>query len=280
MLNTVVRHLRCPHCGEPLAERGPALGCSGGHSFDIARQGYVNLLSGATKLSADTREMVDARAAFLAAGHYRPIAEALVALARATADPAVPGCVADIGGGTGYYQARLMDAFPGADGVLLDISKFAARHAARAHPRIGAVVADAWRDLPLRDGTASLVLNTFAPRNGPELRRVLDPRGALLVVTPRHDHLRELIGALGLLRVDERKEERLTAALAPYFSVVASERLTRTMSLDHDALALLVAMGPNAWHQGSGDLRERVAALPSPCEVTLSVALTAYRPLP
>lgn len=278
MLNRVVRALACPHCGAALTQREGALRCSAGHTFDIAKQGYVNLLSGATKHSADTGDMVEARAGFLAAGHYAPIADALVALARRTAGPAVPGCVVDIGGGTGYYHSQVMDAFPDAEGVLLDISKFAARRAAKAHPRIGAAVADAWQQLPLQDGAASLVLNTFAPRNGPELRRILAPGGVLLVVTARPGHLQELIDALGLLSVDDRKESRLTEQLAPHFTVAETERLTRTMTLDHQALTQLVAMGPNAWHHDPEDVLDRVRELPDPCPVTLSVTLTAYRP--
>ncbi|MDT0450165.1 putative RNA methyltransferase [Streptomyces hesseae] len=282
MLNHIVRYLRCPHCTAPLAAKGRALVCSNGHAFDVAKQGYVNLLPGAVKYSADTREMVDARAEFLGAGHYAPIADALVSLARDTADSSASpaaGCVVDIGGGTGYYQSHVMDAFPEAEGILLDISKFAARRAAKAHARIGAVVADAWQALPLLDASAALVVNTFAPRNGPELRRVLHPQGALLVVTPRPDHLQELIDTLGLMRVDERKEERLSDQLAPHFSTTTSRALTTTMTLDHHALAQLVGMGPNAWHRDGEGLAARIAALPEPYEVTLSVTLTAYRPL-
>ncbi|GHF24746.1 ubiquinone biosynthesis protein [Streptomyces mashuensis] len=279
MLNSVVRYLSCPHCGGPLEADGRTLRCPAGHGFDVARQGYVSLLARQAGANADTKEMVEARAAFLGAGHYAPLAAALARLARTVTDPGVPGCVADVGGGTGYYQAHVMDELPGRDGVLLDLSKFAARRAAKAHARIGAVVADAWRPLPLRDGSAALVLNTFAPRNGPELRRVLNPGGTLLVVTPRTDHLAELVGPLGLMRVDERKEERLAGQLAPHFAVTASERLTTAMVLDHEALGLLVGMGPNAHHQDGEDLRRRVARLPERCDVTLSVTLTAYRPL-
>ncbi|MFC4511998.1 putative RNA methyltransferase [Streptomyces ehimensis] len=279
MLNHIVRYLHCPHCTAPLAMKDRALACSNGHSFDVAKQGYVNLLPGAVKYSADTREMVDARAEFLSAGHYAPIADALVALARDATDSSAEGCVLDIGGGTGYYQSHVMDAFPEAEGILLDISKFAARRAAKAHARIGAVVADAWQALPLQDASAALVVNTFAPRNGPELRRVLHPRGTLLVVTPRTDHLQELIDALDLMRVDERKEQRLSDQFAPHFSTTASRALTTTMTLDHHALNQLVGMGPNAWHRDGEALSARIAALPEPYEVTLSVTLTAYRPL-
>jgi 23S rRNA (guanine745-N1)-methyltransferase/23S rRNA (guanine748-N1)-methyltransferase len=255
--------------------------CSQKHSFDVAKQGYVNLLRGAAKFSADTADMVADRADFLACGHYAPIAEALATLARETAPATVsgdPGCVVDIGGGTGYYHARVVSAFPDREGILLDISKFAARRAARAHPRISAVVADAWDRLPFGDEAASVILNVFAPRNPVELRRILRREGVLLVVTPQPGHLRELVDALGLMRVDDQKDERLADRFAGHFTEVARQRLRSTMTLDHKALPQLVGMGPNAWHQDSGRLAERVSLLPEPCDVTLSVTLTAYRP--
>jgi 23S rRNA (guanine745-N1)-methyltransferase len=280
MLNTAVRYLRCPHCAGSLTVRDRVLACPDGHTFDVAKQGYVNLLTGSVKLSADTREMVDARAEFLAEGHYTPLAESIADLARKTVDSSLPGCVVDVGGGTGYYLARILEELPGSDGVLLDISKFAARRAARAHPRISAVVADAWQSLPLHDDSVSLVLNVFAPRNADEVRRILAPQGVLLVVTPRPDHLHELVDALGLMRVDQRKEERLAERLAPRFSVAESRPLTTTMTLGHRAVRLLVGMGPNAWHQDPSGLLERIGRLPERCAVTSSVTVTAYRPLP
>ncbi|WP_275559046.1 putative RNA methyltransferase [Streptomyces sp. 5-6(2022)] len=282
MRKEAVRYLRCPYCSDAMTTTDGVLRCPQGHSFDVAKQGYVNLLRGAAKFSADTAAMVAARAEFLAAGHYAPIAGALAALARATAPEATGGdlgCVVDIGGGTGYHLARVMSEFPDSEGILLDISKFAARRAARAHPRISAVVADAWDGLPFADGAASVVLNVFAPRNPAELRRILRPEGVLLVVTPRPDHLRELVEALGLLRVGEQKDERLADRLSARFTEVARERSRSTMTLDHKAVPQLVGMGPNAWHQQTERLEERIARLPEPCDVTLSVTLTAYRPL-
>ncbi|MEU7048720.1 putative RNA methyltransferase [Streptomyces eurythermus] len=282
MRKEAVRYLRCPHCSGTMTMDGTTLRCGSGHDFDVAKQGYVNLLRGAVKFSADTAGMVAARADFLAGGHYAPIAESLTALARETAPEPVdgdPGCVVDIGGGTGYYHAHVMAELAGSEGILLDISKFAARRAARAHPRISAVVADAWDRLPFGDGVASVVLNVFAPRNPAELRRILRPEGVLLVVTPHPGHLRELVDSLGLLRVDEQKDERLADRFAAHFTEVARERARSTMALDHKALPRLVGMGPNAWHQDGGLLEERIARLPEPCDVTLSVTLTAYRPL-
>src|SRR5688572_20694208 len=122
-----------------------------------------------------------------------------------------PGCILDLGAGTGWYLARVLERLPGRQGLALDLSKHALRRAARAHPRIGAVACDAWAPLPLRDGVAALVLSVFAPRDGAEIARVLRPGGALVVVTPTDRHLEPLVSKLGLLTVDERKEERIDA---------------------------------------------------------------------
>ncbi len=239
--------LTCPVCGRgfplpPAAGPPPAaLRCANGHSFDVARQGYVNLLPGGARPgTADTAEMVTAREAFLSAGHYAPLADGVAALAaaawpRAAAPPSTVGppstvpfgstisaittsapgaqtpagavippatrpCVLDAGAGPGYYLAAVLDEIRGrpggadAAGLAMDISARALRRAARARPGIGAVVWDIWRPFPVRDGAVSLILNVFAPRNGPEFRRVLRDDGGLIVVTPGPRHLAGLAG--------------------------------------------------------------------------------------
>lgn len=218
--------------------------------------------------------MVTARAEFLAAGHYRPIADAL---ASAAARLSTGGLVADLGAGTGYYLSRVLDGLGGAPGAALDISKFALRRAARAHPRIGAVVCDAWRPLPLGDGCADLLLNVFAPRGGPEIRRVLRPGGSLLLVSPTSRHLRELVAALGLLSVDEEKERRIDEKLSPWLSLAERTEVEFELRLSRADAAAVVGMGPNAWHTDPGRIAEALAVLPEPVVVTGSVQLSVYR---
>ncbi|MEZ0089575.1 methyltransferase domain-containing protein [Streptacidiphilus sp. EB129] len=274
MLQDIVEYLVCPHCREPLGYTpdGGALRCADGHSFDIARQGYASLLPGdAHTGTGDTAAMVAARDAFLGSGHYAPIASALAA--------AVPGhvdCVVDLGAGTGHYLAAVLDSRPSARGIALDISKFALRRAARAHSRLGAVVCDAWRPLPLRDGSADVVLNVFAPRNGAEIRRVLRPGGTLLVVSPTPRHLEPLVRELGLLGVDDRKDERLAAALGPHLDAAGSSEHTFPLLLDHQAVRTVVGMGPSAWHTDPTALAARIDALPEPVPVTASITLSVF----
>ncbi|MGH3410025.1 MAG: methyltransferase type 11, partial [Streptosporangiaceae bacterium] len=196
--------------------------------------------------------------------------------ARAAHNP--PGCVADVGAGTGYYLAAVLDRMPDRAGLALDASKFAARRAARAHDRIGAIVADVRGRLPVADRAAALALSVFAPRPAAELRRVLHPAGRLLVVTPDSDHLGELAGPLGLLAVDPRKDERLTARLGPYFDLAGQHQHRFRLALDHRDVAAAVAMGPSAWHADPAELTERIAALPSPMPVTVSVTMWTFRP--
>jgi 23S rRNA (guanine745-N1)-methyltransferase len=265
----LLEHLACPVCGEGLARRGATLRCPRGHAFDVARQGYVNLLAGDAPPSlGDTPEMVAARAEFLGAGHYEPLT---AALAEAVGDAAR---VLDTGAGPGHHLAAVVEAVPGRHGLALDASKHAARRAARVHPRVDAVVADVWRGVPLRDGAVDAVLDVFAPRHGAEFGRVLAPGGVLVVVTPTGRHLRELAQPLGLLEVDERKQERLDRELGGHFAERDRRELEFTMTLDHAAVSQVVAMGPSAHHADPA----AAGAVPDPVGVTASMVVRTYRP--
>jgi 23S rRNA (guanine745-N1)-methyltransferase len=290
VLHDIADALRCPHCTAPLSldADGRTLRCTGRHTFDVARQGYTSLLAGDAKTgTADTPDMVAARDAFLGAGHYAPISDAVThavtdAVRAAVDDPAggdgVPGHIADVGAGTGYYLARVLDALPERAGIALDISKHALRRAARAHARIGAVVCDAWQPLPVRDHAAAAILNVFAPRNPAELHRILHPAGRLVVVTPNAGHLAEPVARLGLLRVDSDKKARLDAALADHFTPAGDTRVAFTAPLAHTDVATVVGMGPSAWHTDPAELRDRIAALPEPWPVSVDVTVSIYSP--
>jgi 23S rRNA (guanine745-N1)-methyltransferase len=281
VLDDVVGWLACPQCGAGLARAGAVLRCPAGHAFDIARRGYVSLLPpGDRGPAGDSAAMVAARADFLAAGHYGGLARELAAAAReAVTGTGAPGCVLDVGAGTGYYLAAVLDDLPDRAGLALDVSRFALRRAARAHPRAGAAAADAWRRLPVADGAAAVALDLFAPRNGAELRRALHPAGRLLVVTPCRGHLAELAGPLGLLSVDPRKQERLAGTLGPYFRLLEQRPHEAVLDLGHRDVAAAVGMGPSARHADPAVLAARIRELPGRVPVTLSVTLSVFGPL-
>ena len=274
MLAQIVRQLRCPVCAASFEATGSALVCATGHSFDLARQGYVNLLTGRAPARADTAAMVQARADFLAEGHFDPIATAL-----AGAAPESASFVVDVGAGTGFYLGAVLDRLDGGYGLALDVSGPAVRRAARAHPRAGAAVGDAWRGLPVRDGCADVVLNVFAPRNGAEFHRVLRPDGVLLVVTPDPDHLAELAGPLGLLDVDPDKERRLEVTLGRWFRLESQAAYRYPLRLSRPDAANLAAMGPSAWHTSPAAIAASLADRPEPLTATASVTLHRYRPV-
>ncbi len=219
--------------------------------------------------------MVAARAAFLAAGWFDPLTAALSAAA--AEQPVPPGAVADLGAGTGHHLAAVLDTLDDRAGVALDASVYAARRAARAHPRTTSVVADIWGRLPLLDESIAVALVVFAPRGGAEIARVLAPGGRLLVAAPTEDHLGELVQPLGLLSVDAHKDGRLKAALSPHLVRVDEHELRWPMALDRDAAAALAEMGPSARHADAAELRARAAALPARLQVTAAVRLSRWR---
>ncbi len=221
--------------------------------------------------TADTADMVAARADFLASGAYRGLADELARVCAEADD-----LVIDAGAGTGYYLARVLDA-SGAFGLALDVSAVALKRAARAHARLGAAVWNLWEQWPVGDEVASVVLNVFAPRNGPEFHRVLRPGGLLVVAAPAPDHLREL-GDL-VLAVDERKDERLDGTLGEYFGRTGRTEVRREVELSPQQVRQVVGMGPAAFHLDRGDRRARLDALSEPQVVTVSFTVSTYRRL-
>ncbi|MFJ9567560.1 putative RNA methyltransferase [Streptomyces fuscichromogenes] len=267
--------LRCPTCRTRhlRPDRG-ALRCPAGHTFDIARHGYASLLTGARATSGDDAAMAQARHRFLATGAYAPIREVGARLAGdAVSEQAAT--IVDVGCGTGYYLAGVLDRLPGSRGLGLDTSVRALRSAARAHDRAAAVAWDVFRPFPLADEVAHVVLNVFAPRNPAEFHRVLRPAGRLIVVRPTVRHLTELRGRLPtMVTVDPAKEQRLHRALDPFFEAFVTRQVEYLAPLNGLDVLDLVAMTPSARHVNRADLNED-GFLPD--QVTVSVLATAYQ---
>jgi 23S rRNA (guanine745-N1)-methyltransferase len=118
----------------------------------------------------------------------------------------------------------------------------------------------------------AVILNVFAPRNGPEFRRILRPDGRLLVVTPAADHLRELITAHGLIQVDPDKAARVGTALGTRFTAGRTIGLRRELHLTAAEAGTLIGMTPSARHVPAGTLPDAAVT------VTAAVDLTVYQP--
>jgi len=302
--------LRCPICrddfyfdevGTGCATAG-TLRCGAGHAFDFARQGYVNLVPGGKLIhTADDADMVAARARYHDKDHNRGLADRVAELtldriraqmADEAADASTETAsgdsahyyVVDVGAGTGYYAgavAEAAEADPTLSGrvsiLAFDISKYALRRAAKAHPNVVAMGVDTWDGLPLADRSVDVLYCVFAPRNAQEFKRVLKPNGRLIVVRPTQDHMVEIRDQAGLIKIGGNKEQDLERKLAPYFETVEQETYGQPLVLSHRDVEDLVMMGPNRHHTTVEKLREAIAELPDPATTTMKVEVTAYR---
>ncbi len=252
--------LLCPVCREGLEPEAEALLCPNRHAFDVAREGYVNLLLSrrSRAITGDSGEMLRARRAFLGAGHYRPLSEAvgdlvLQHLKARQASPEPPR-ILDVGCGEGHYLAQLRRHLEGAGGndevryLGMDVSKEAVRMAARANPGACLFVADVNRPWLLADGSMAILLDLFAPRNPAEFARVCAPGGLLLVAIPTPEHLAEPRARFGLLDIEPDKREHLLAQLEPGFALVKERVIQYRLELDGESLTHLLSMTPSYWH--------------------------------
>lgn len=287
MENPALYALLCPHCGREFTAPQPdshSMACADGHTFDVARQGYLNLLTGhGTKFVPDTATMVAARDAFLEAGHYQALADAIAErvgtlLATAEGTP----LIVDAGTGTGWYLQQILATLGGRTvaAVGLDISKFALRRAARRNPQALNVVWDLWREVPLGADTADVVLVVFAPRNAAEFARILKPGGSLVIVTPLPGHLAEIAQDAGMLGIQDGKEEALATAMDGHFAAEKSAELHVPLELVAADVGNVALMGPAGHHLHEVALGERLAALPATTQATAAFRISVFRPLP
>ncbi len=265
--------LACPLDGNPLQREDKVWRCPQGHSFDIARQGYVNLLPVQKKRSkepGDSKAMVAARQCFLEAGYYRPIADAVsAAILNGAARGSELSCL-DAGCGEGYYLRQL--ASPNGEISLsllgLDISKWAVLAAARREKRAGWVVGSN-ANLPVLPASVDRVLCLFGFPVYPEFARVLRPGGRLVQVDAGQDHLREL---REIVYPEVRADSRKVAPVPEGFRRIGTQDIRFTVHLDGaEPIADLLAMTPHLY-RASAEGRARAAGLKT-LSVTVDVCL-------
>ncbi len=266
--------LTCPVCHDRLTRSDSALVCPAGHSFDVAREGYVNLLlrpKGARPITGDTAQMLGARRRFLEGGFYRPLLDGLVGTAQeALGDrdqgASGPPLVLEVGSGEGYYIGGIANGIGSATGAAFvgaDVSKAAARLAARRYPDVSFFVADVHRRICVPDASVSLLLDVFAPRDPEEFARVLEPGGSVLVVIPSPSHLAGLRSELGLLQIEEDKEARLLDRFSAHFMLADRREIEFEIQLPPEAVGWQVDMGPNHWHAHGTSMGRHVADVAS-----------------
>ena len=184
----------CPICQNPLVRENGCYRCSSGHSFDIAREGYVNLLPANrqhSKMPGDDKNMTAARTRFLEGGWYKPLRDELCALVDRLSPPAPR--LLDVGCGEGWYTQALTERVDTLGGRLagIDLSKPSVKKAARRCPKGEFAVGTVYH-LPVADQSIDLLVNCFSPLAAAEFARVLRVGGRFLYVVPGPRHLWEL----------------------------------------------------------------------------------------
>jgi 23S rRNA (guanine745-N1)-methyltransferase len=260
-------------CGLLLEGRGRTMTCARGHSFDVARSGYINLLQPQDRRSlaaGDTREAIEARARLLAAGIGRSVLDAVVD--RAVASVSAHDVVADLGSGAGDLLASICRR-AAIVGVGIDLSTAAAEYAARHHPGPTWVAANADRRLPLLDRSVDLVLSLHGRRNPGECSRVLTGAGSLIVAVPAADDLIELRAQVQGRGVARERSESLVAEHARYFKVVDRFEIRDRVRLDRGRLRDLLRGTYRGARASAAARLETLDAL----DVTLASAVVQFK---
>ena len=260
-------------CGEPLARNPHVFICPNGHSFDIARSGYVNLLQPQDRRSltaGDTKDAVAARARLTAAGVGRGLVEALVErVAGVSLEAEAP--VVDLGCGTGSLLTAVVERTAAA-GIGIDLSVPAIEHAARTYDGATWVVANADRTLPFVSGSVGLMLSQHARRNPQECARALMPGGRLIVAVPAEDDLIELRESVMGERVERSRVEALVAEHAAMFRLCEQSVVRQRHHLEGDLLRDLLLITYRGARTRQADAARALTSL----EVTLASDVVVF----
>ncbi|MGP3593284.1 23S rRNA (guanine(745)-N(1))-methyltransferase [Vagococcus sp. WN89Y] len=248
----------CPLCHAPLSRQERSFVCPERHQFDIAKEGYVNLLPVQHKRSrypGDNAQMMQARRAFLDAGHYQPLRDMLATLLQMHL-PTQADALLDIGCGEGYYTHAFAEIAGqhGAQAYGLDVSKAAIRAAARRYPQAMFCVASSHR-LPFNDNSIDALVRIYAPCKAQELARVVKKEGMVFTAAPGPRHLLELKGLI----YDDVQLHAPNSGEIDGFKVVEEHSLSYELSVTGEQAVALLQMTPFAW-RAKPEVWEQLAA--------------------
>ncbi|MCK5190190.1 MAG: 23S rRNA (guanine(745)-N(1))-methyltransferase [Methylococcales bacterium] len=250
----------CPICQNPLIQHLPSKGyyCKNKHHFDLAKEGYLNLLPAQHKKSkepGDSRAMMRARRNFLEAGFYQPMAKALANMIDKHKTETLPMHILDVGCGEGYYSRQIEIHSQHSDNLDLhgiDIAKNAIFAAAKKQANAHFIVASSKR-MPYADNYFDLLLRIYAPSNDAEVKRLLKPDGLLLFVTPGPRHLWQLKEFI----YKEVKEHDIDIALPEGFAELETHRINYKIQPNQEQRMALLQMTPFAW-RAKGEIQNKI----------------------
>lgn len=262
--------LLCPVCGSALLPHGKMYDCSNGHPFNIAKEGYINLLLShqrKSKTPGDDPEMVMARRRFFDSGAYDPLTDLISNTSSMQREHL---SVLDSGCGEGHLLGALSEEKEGFF-CGIDISKKAVQAASKRHKKATWIVANGMRDIPIADASMDVILSILAPRNTTEFSRILKPDGALLIGVPGPNHLIELRKQLQFSSGDfKEKADEAATKCAPQFIESNREQICYETTLCSEQIVDLIRMTPLFWRSGD-DAKSNVMKLK---QLKLTVSFT------
>lgn len=262
---------QCPLCFMPLSLHNNVWRCPNKHSFDQAREGYVNLLPVHHKHSkhpGDNPQMITARRLFLDAGFYHLLRKLLVELVLSHI-PKGTGAILDIGCGEGYYTSAMANSLPEREIYGLDIAKIAIKNASSRYKQVNFCVASSHR-LPFENQSMAAITKVYAPCKPEELHRVLQDKGIIVTVSPAADHLYQL-KQLIYQTVQQHKPEKPLKN----FKVINKSHLSYPMALTGDQAVALLQMTPFAWRASKQIWQKLMDAEQFDCQADF--CLTVYQ---
>lgn len=260
--------LQCPHCKSPLnPTEHKSYCCDSNHHFDLAKEGYLNLLPVNQKKSKDPGDndlMIVARRHFLEQGFYDPVITTLKKVVSKQLDAnKLSFNILDAGCGEGYYSQK---TFENTQSQIIgtDISKFAIKRAAKKYKDNFYFVSSVYQ-LPIAPNSVDLILSIFSPIHSTEFGRVLNSNGIVVVVGPAQNHMKELAE---LLYDNFRPHEsKITHQMGESFNILIEERKTFTIELkDTETILNLLKMTPYYYNTG----KERLEKLQQCNELTVT----------
>ena len=276
-------NLACPIDGNKLEQQEKQFICTDGHTFDIARQGYVNLLPVQHKRSkqpGDSKAMVLARAHFLDTGIYEPIASTLTEFISAQLTDDSDICLLDAGCGEAYYFDYLMDHLDKDSKtnnltlIGLDISKDAIIQATKRNKQTNWIVGTN-RQPPVIDQSVDIILCMFGFVSIDAFNKVLKPGGKIIMVDPGLDHLRELRTIIYSEVKTEKQSDSATLEY-PGFSLIETKALRFEKTVDsNEQVNNLLLMTPH-FYRASKQGREAACQLPE-LDITVDVVFKVYQ---
>jgi 23S rRNA (guanine745-N1)-methyltransferase len=241
--------LSCPNCQSILQRREKVFNCQNGHSFDVAKDGYINLLLPNQKKKpnpGDNKIMMNARETFLSKGHYDfliDFIESSIKSNHKSSDTLTNKTnLIDLGCGTGYYTRNLFRESE-VNKIGIDISKSGVSIASRKDKYSTYVVSSIF-DIPIADNTIDTIVNIFSPLSIDEVKRVLKPGGYFYKVIPAEDHMNEIASLVYDEFIPHQSSVETDLSNDSELQIIKVEKLEQKLTFADENLYNLIAMTP------------------------------------